>query len=61
MDSGVLAREFVQGVRGRGIPRAGEDDGVGVSLEEGEDEVVADSSVGTGDCGRVSVVILEGR
>jgi hypothetical protein len=47
MDSGVLPREFVQIVGRGGITRTREENSVGVSFQEGEDEVVADTSIGS--------------
>jgi hypothetical protein len=52
MNPRVIVREFVQCVRGGRVTRACKDDGVGISLEKGKDQVVADTSVGTGNCGQ---------
>lgn len=57
MNSRVVPREFVECIgRGR-ITRTREEDSIGVSFQEGEDEIVADSSVGTGGWGAESSVV----
>jgi hypothetical protein len=48
VDARVLLRQFIECIGGGRVSCGSEEDGVGVSFEKGEDEVVADSSVGTG-------------
>lgn len=57
VDSGVLVCELIKCIcRGR-LTSTRPEYGFGVSFEEGEDEIVADSSVGTRNCGaEVSIV-----
>lgn len=45
---GVLARELVQGSSSGRVSSASEDDGLGVSFDEGFDEVIADASACAG-------------
>jgi hypothetical protein len=50
VDSRVLLRECIECVGGRWVSCGREEDSVGVAFEEGENEIVADASVGASDC-----------
>lgn len=45
----VLASDFVQLVGGSRISSTGKDDSIGLALEKGENQLVADTSAGAGD------------
>lgn len=46
----MLGSDFIELVSGSRIPSTGKDDGIGLTLEKGENELVADTSAGAGDC-----------